>query len=365
MSTAKKLTSNLLSQLLEEKPLIISGPCSAETEEQVLETARQLKAANVSVLRAGIWKPRTRPGTFEGIGEVGLEWMVKAREETGLPIATEVANRAHVEIALKYGVDILWIGARTTVSPFAVQEIADALEGHDIPVLVKNPINPDIDLWMGAIERIKTAGISEVGAIHRGFSNLEKTAYRNHPIWEIPIELKKRLPELPIICDPSHICGNRHLIKLVSEQALELGMEGLMIESHIDPDNAWSDAKQQIVPKRVEQILTDILHKDEEGEQLVDGKSLKDYRDKINELDKKILAILAERMKVSDQIGRYKKLNRMPIVQKVRWDEVLHTRVALGVENGLDETFVNEFYTLLHQESQRKQQEVRIDQDDE
>ena len=361
MTAAKKLKSNLLRSLLEDKPLIISGPCSAETEEQVLETARQLKGANIGMLRAGIWKPRTRPGTFEGIGEEGLTWLAKAKEETGLPIATEVANAKHVELALKHGVDLLWIGARTTVSPFAVQEIADALVGTDIPVLVKNPINPDIELWIGAIERFQNAGLTEVGAIHRGFSSLEKSAYRNHPIWELPIELKKRMPELPIICDPSHICGNRHMIKLVSEQALELDLDGLMIESHIDPDNAWSDAKQQILPSRVDQILKDLLEKDEEGQQLVDGKSLKDHRERINELDKTIISALAERMKTSDDIGRYKKINHMPIVQKVRWDEVIKTRVALAAESGLDGRFVSELYTLIHQESQLKQQEVKVE----
>lgn len=363
MTAANKLKSNLLASLLQDKPLVISGPCSAETEEQVLAIAHELKKTNVSVLRAGIWKPRTRPGSFEGVGEEGLKWMVKAREETGLPIATEVANAAHVKTALKHGVDIIWIGARTTVSPFAVQEIADALKGVDIPVLVKNPINPDIELWMGAIERFQGAGLTEVGAIHRGFSSLEKSAYRNHPIWELPIELKKRLPELPIICDPSHICGNRHMIKLVCEQALDLDFEGLMIESHIDPDSAWSDAKQQIIPARVDQILKDLLDKDAEGRQLVDGKSLKDHRDKINELDKLILSTIAKRMKISDAIGLYKKVNNMPIVQKIRWDEVLNTRIALGVENGLDGNFVSELYTIIHQESQAKQQEVKIDHD--
>ncbi|ABE53912.1 DAHP synthetase I/KDSA [Shewanella denitrificans OS217] len=289
MSIAKKLKSSLLSSLLNKGPLFIAGPCSAETKKQLLQTAHSVKASGAQVIRAGIWKPRTRPGKFEGVGEQGLEWLAQAKEETGLPITTEVANAAHVKLALEYGLDMLWIGARTTVSPFAIQEIADALAGNDIPVLIKNPINPDIELWIGAIERIQAAGITEIAGIHRGFSTVEKFMYRNPPIWEIPIELKNRLPDLPIICDPSHISGNREFIKLISELAIGYGFNGLMIESHIDPDNAWSDAKQQITPKELEIIISQILSFNKKGSKLFDKKVIKEHLAFNNEINKEYL----------------------------------------------------------------------------
>jgi chorismate mutase len=289
MSIAKKLKSNLLSRLLKKGPLFIAGPCSAETKKQLLQTAHSIKASGAQVIRAGIWKPRTRPGKFEGVGEQGLAWLAQAKEETGLPITTEVANAAHVKLALEYDLDMLWIGARTTVSPFAIQEIADALKGRDIPVLIKNPINPDIELWIGAIERIKAAGITEIAGIHRGFSTVEKFMYRNPPIWEIPIELKNRLPDLPIICDPSHISGSREFIKLISELAIGYGFNGLMIESHIDPDNAWSDAKQQITPKELEVIISEILSFNKEGSKPFDKTSIKKHQVFNNEINKEYL----------------------------------------------------------------------------
>jgi chorismate mutase len=288
MSIAKKLKSSLLSSLLNQGPLFIAGPCSAETKKQLLQTAHSVKASGAQVIRAGIWKPRTRPGKFEGVGEKGLAWLAQAKEETGLPITTEVANAAHVKLALAYGIDMLWIGARTTVSPFAIQEIADALEGNDVPVLIKNPINPDIELWIGAIERIKAAGITEIAGIHRGFSTMEQFVYRNPPIWEIPIELKNRFPDLPIICDPSHISGNREFIKLISESAIGYGFNGLMIESHIDPDNAWSDAKQQITPKALEIIISEILISNRKSKALLDNKSIREHQNFRNEINKEL-----------------------------------------------------------------------------
>ncbi|QOI97394.1 MAG: bifunctional 3-deoxy-7-phosphoheptulonate synthase/chorismate mutase type II [Flammeovirgaceae bacterium] len=341
------------------KPLLISGPCSAETESQMLNTARQLAATGkVNVLRAGIWKPRTRPGQFEGAGTEGLGWLVRAKIETGLPVATEVANAQHVELCLKHGVDILWVGARTTVNPFSVQEIADALQGVDIPVLVKNPVNPDIDLWMGALERLNKAGITKLAAIHRGFSSFEKGPFRNAPMWDLAIDLKTRVPELAIFCDPSHICGTRELIPFVAQKALDLDMAGLMVESHIHPDAAWSDAKQQVTPAALAKLIDGLIVR----KPSVDSGSFKDtltqLREQIDQLDDEIMQKLSARMKISEKIGVYKKENNVTILQVNRWEEIIHTRIALGLAMGLSEDFTRDMLKLVHHESIHVQEKV-------
>jgi chorismate mutase len=340
-------------------PIIISGPCSAETESQTITTCKQLAATGkVHALRAGIWKPRTRPGQFEGVGDVGLEWMVSAKKETGLPITTEVATAAHVEAALKAGVDILWVGARTTVNPFSVQEIADSLKGVDIPVMIKNPVNPDLELWIGALERLNKAGITKMAAIHRGFSSFEKGPFRNAPMWELAIELKTRIPELDIICDPSHITGARDLISFVSQKALDMDMAGLMIESHITPDAAWSDAKQQVTPAALSKILDALIVRTASS----DSKSFKDtlvaLREQIDQLDDDIMHKLSARMKISEKIGQYKKENGVTILQVNRWEEIINTRVAMGLAMGISEEFSKEFLKLVHQESIQIQTKV-------
>jgi chorismate mutase len=341
------------------RPLIISGPCSAETEQQLIGTAKQLAATGaVHVLRAGIWKPRTRPGQFEGIGLEGLKWLIQAKQETGLPVATEVANAAHVEACLKFGVDILWIGARSTVNPFSVQEIADTLKGVDVPVLVKNPVNPDIELWIGALERLNKAGITKLAAIHRGFSSFEKGPFRNAPMWDLAIELKTRIPELNIFCDPSHICGIRDLIPFIAQKALDLDMAGLMIESHIHPDAAWSDAKQQVTPTALAKIIEGLVVR----KPSFDDKTVKDalsvFREEIDQLDDEIMQKLALRMKISEKIGQFKKENQVTILQVNRWDEIVHTRIALGLAMGLSEEFSRNILKLVHQESIQVQMKV-------
>lgn len=341
------------------RPLIISGPCSAETEEQMVATAKQIAATGkVHALRAGIWKPRTRPGQYEGAGEEGLRWLIRAKQETGLPVATEVANAAHVEACLKAGVDILWVGARTTVNPFSVQEVADALKGVDIPVLVKNPINPDVELWLGALERINKAGITKLAAIHRGFSSFEKGPFRNAPMWDLAIDLKTRVPELDIVCDPSHIAGNRDLISFISQKALDLDMAGLMIESHINPDAAWSDAKQQVTPAVLSKIIDDLVVR----KSSTDNKTFKDtlsiLRDQIDQLDDEIMSKLAARMKISERIGQYKKENNVTILQVNRWEEIVQTRIALCKAMGLNEEFTSDLLKLIHHESIQVQTKV-------
>ncbi|MTI33333.1 chorismate mutase [Xanthovirga aplysinae] len=339
------------------KKLIISGPCSAESEEQVLNTALQLaETGQVDVLRAGIWKPRTRPNSFEGIGTIGLNWMQKAKAVTGLPIAVEIANAKHAEEALKYGVDLLWIGARTTVNPFAVQEIADALRGTEANVLVKNPINPDLELWIGGIERIYKAGIRNLGAIHRGFSKFGNSIYRNIPLWQIAQELKERIPDLPIIGDPSHMAGNRELIKPISKKSLELDYDGLMIESHINPDNAWSDAKQQITPKTLSQLLTSLdINRNEEK---IQEDELTDLRQQINHIDEELIELISNRMKVAASIGHYKKQNNLNVVQNDRWHEVLDRVIKRGEKGGLRKDFVEKYLTIIHEESINHQVQV-------
>jgi len=341
---------------LKNEPLIISGPCSAETEDQLLSTAHLLAATGkVSVLRAGIWKPRTRPGEFEGIGSIGLEWLKKAKAETGLPTAVEVANAKHVEEALAAGVDILWIGARSTANPFTVQEIADALKGVDIPVLIKNPVNPDISLWIGALERINNAGITKLGAIHRGFSSYEKSSFRNEPMWELAIQLKTLCPELPIINDPSHICGNRELIPYISQKALDLDMQGLMIESHIDPSVAWTDAKQQVTPAALEELIAKLSLRDPESNSEAFADKLAELRKQIDKIDDVMLQKLSERMAIVEKIGQYKRDSKVTILQVNRWDEILKKGTAFAKALKLDLGFTEKFLELVHGESIRKQ----------
>ena len=332
-------------------PLVIAGPCSAESEEQVLKIAHQLKNTDATVLRAGIWKPRTRPGNFEGVGEIGLKWLKRAKDETGLLTATEVANPRHVELALKNDIDLLWIGARSTVSPFIVQEIAEALKGTDKIVLVKNPVNPDLALWLGAVERLHTSNIDKLGVIHRGFSTYEKTGYRNNPEWQIPIDLQNQFPDLPLILDPSHIAGRRAIIFDLCQTALDLNFDGLMIETHHDPDNAWSDAKQQITPETLDQLTIDLTIRKQEGDALEYLNKLANLRTQIDIIDHKLTEILGKRMKIADGIGALKKNNNVAILQNKRWNEILSKMILEGKEFDLSEEFVLKIYKAIHQES--------------
>ena len=346
-----KLESILLPGIDAKRPFVIAGPCSAETEEQVMSVARQLSANGVKVLRAGIWKPRTKPGGFEGIGSEGLAWLKKVKQETGMYVSTEVATQKHVYEALKFGVDLLWVGARTTANPFAVQEIAEALQGVDIPVLVKNPVNPDLELWIGALERLSNVGITKLGAIHRGFSSYDKKIYRNLPQWHIPIELKRRYPDLPILCDPSHIGGSRDLILPLSQQAMDLNYDGLIIESHCDPDNAWSDASQQVTPARLKEILETLVIRDRKQS----TEDLSDLRKQIDELDDQLLELLAKRMRISCEIGTFKKEHNMTVVQTGRYDEILHTRISQAEAMKMDTEFIRTILEAIHEESVRQQ----------
>ena len=347
------------------EPLLIAGPCSAETEDQLMATAHLLaKTGKVSVLRAGIWKPRTRPGEFEGIGSIGLTWLKRAKEETGLPTAVEVANAKHVEEALAAGVDILWIGARSTVNPFTVQEIADALRGVDIPVMVKNPVNPDIQLWVGALERINNAGITKLAAIHRGFSSYEKTAFRNEPMWELAIQLKTLAPDLPIINDPSHICGNRELIQYVAQKALDLDMQGLMIESHLDPSVAWTDAKQQVTPAALSELMDLLTLRKPEIKDKAFTDKLADLRTNIDKIDDQIIQKIAERMQIVQKIGEYKRDNGVTILQVNRWEQIMNKRSAFASALKLDLNFTGKLLELIHSESIRKQTEIMNDKKD-
>ncbi|TZF83812.1 3-deoxy-7-phosphoheptulonate synthase [Pedobacter sp. BS3] len=351
--------STWLKPVNENTPLVIAGPCSAETEDQLLATAHLLaKTGKVAALRAGIWKPRTRPGEFEGIGSIGLEWLKRAKAETGLPVATEVATAKHVEEALAAGVDVLWVGARSTANPFTVQEIADAVRGVDIPVIVKNPVNPDLSLWIGALERINNAGITKLAAIHRGFSSHEKTAFRNQPMWELAIQLKTLCPELPIINDPSHICGNREIIPYISQKALDLDMQGLIIESHIDPSIAWTDAKQQVTPSALADIIDHLTLRHSEAQNAEFSDKLAELRKEIDRLDDQIIQKIAERMNVAEKIGEYKRDNDVTVLQVNRWDEILQKRITFGKALKLDEDFTAKLLELLHNESIRKQTEI-------
>ncbi|MDD4516639.1 bifunctional 3-deoxy-7-phosphoheptulonate synthase/chorismate mutase type II [Massilibacteroides sp.] len=346
-----KLESILLPGIDPKRPIVIAGPCSAESEEQVLETARGLAAKGVKLFRAGIWKPRTKPGGFEGVGLPGLQWLKKVKEETGMYVSTEVATKAHVEAALEAGIDLLWIGARTTVNPFAVQEIADALKGIDIPVLIKNPVNPDLELWIGAIERIYGAGIRRIGVIHRGFSSYDKKMYRNLPLWHIPIELRRRMPQLPIFCDPSHIGGKRELIAPLCQQAMDLSFDGLIVESHCNPDCALSDASQQITPDVLDYVLNLLVIRNETQT----TENLSQLRNQIDSIDEQLLELLAKRMRVSREIGIYKKEHNMPILQSPRYSEILEKRSSMGQSMELSTEFVKEILKEIHEESVRQQ----------
>ncbi len=342
-----------------KRPLIISGPCSAETEEQVIATAQRLaNTGKVDVLRAGIWKPRTKPGMFEGIGAKGLPWMQQAKKLTGLPTTVEVATGKQVQDALTFDVDILWIGARTTVNPFSVQEVADALKGVDVPVLIKNPINPDLELWTGAVERVARAGVKNIGLIHRGFSSYGNTEYRNAPMWHLAIEMKRRNPELPIICDPSHICGRRDILQDVAQTAIDLDFSGLMLESHIDPDNAWSDAKQQVTPERLAEILSAMAWRHEDSTEKEFVTALASMREQINQLDDELLQILGQRMKVADKIGEFKKANNITILQTRRWNDILERAMQKGDKFGLSREFITKYFDAVHLESINHQNKI-------
>ncbi|GAB2766203.1 chorismate mutase [Salinimicrobium soli] len=354
----KKELRNWLDALGLDHPLVIAGPCSAETEEQVLKVAHQLKDTDATVLRAGIWKPRTRPGNFEGVGALGLKWLQKAKEETGMLTTTEVANPNHVDLALKHDIDILWIGARTTVSPFIIQEIAEALKGTDKVVLVKNPVNPDLALWLGAVERFYSCDVKNLGVIHRGFSTYEKTKYRNNPEWQIPIDLQAKFPDLPLILDPSHIAGNRTSIFDLCQTALDLNYDGLMVETHFDPDNAWSDANQQITPATLVQHMKDLKIRKEVSESQEFQTKLNGLRAMIDIADTQLLEVLSRRMKIADEIGRAKKSQNVAILQNQRWNEILGKMILEGEQNGLSEEFILRIFKAIHQESINHQETI-------
>lgn len=359
MEAAVNSMNEIVKQKWNKRPLIISGPCSAETEPQVLETAMRLQqTGKVDVLRAGIWKPRTRPGSFEGIGTKGLPWLQKAKELTGLPLTVEVATGKQVEDALHFDIDILWIGARTTVNPFSVQEVADALRGVDVPVLIKNPINPDLELWTGAVERVAKSGIQNIGLIHRGFSSYGNTEYRNAPMWHLAIEMKRRNPGMMLINDPSHICGRRDILMDVAQTAIDLDFDGLMIESHIDPDNAWSDAKQQVTPERLGEMISSIKWRKEDIPSETYHAEMEKLRQQINQLDDELMQILGQRMKVADKIGQYKKENGITILQTNRWNEILERACTKGDKLGLSKEFITKYFDAVHMESINHQNKV-------
>ncbi|QLE01779.1 bifunctional 3-deoxy-7-phosphoheptulonate synthase/chorismate mutase type II [Galbibacter sp. BG1] len=341
-----------------DHPLVIAGPCSAETEEQVMQIAHDLKDTDVNYYRAGIWKPRTRPGNFEGVGSIGLKWLQRVKEETGLKTATEVANRAHVELALEHDIDLLWIGARSTVSPFIVQDIADALEGTDKVVLVKNPVNPDLALWLGGIERLYSKNIKNLGVIHRGFSSYEKSKYRNNPEWQLAIELQNKFPDLPLILDPSHITGNREMIFDVSQTALDLNYDGLMIETHCTPDKAWSDAAQQVTPESLKQIMKDLKIRKETDQEAEYNSKLTNFRAQIDVIDNSLVETLGKRMKISDEIGQLKKQRNVAVLQSKRWNEILGKMIMDGEEKGLSEEFILRIFKAIHQESINHQEKI-------
>jgi chorismate mutase len=337
-----------------ERPFVIAGPCSAESEEQVMTTAKQLASKGCHNFRAGVWKPRTKPGGFEGHGEKALPWLQRVQKETGMLVATEVATPEHVELAMKYGIDILWIGARTSANPFAMQALADALRGCEKPVFVKNPVNPDLELWIGALERLNQAGVTHLGAIHRGFSSYDKKIYRNLPMWQIPIELRRRIPDMPIICDPSHIGGKRELVAPLCQQALDLGADGLIVESHCDPDKAWSDAAQQVTPDVLDYILSLLVIRDE----TVTTEGIHELRKQIDELDNQLMNLLAKRMRVCREIGQYKKEHNMTVLQHLRYSEILDKRGAQGALCGMGADFVKKIFESVHEESVRQQMEI-------
>ena len=349
-----ELESIILPGVAPVRPIVIAGPCSAETEEQVLDVARGIAAQGIKLFRSGIWKPRTKPGGFEGIGTPGFDWLKRVKQETGMYVATEVANKEHVFEALRAGIDMLWLGARTSVNPFAVQEIADALRGVDVPILVKNPINPDLELWIGAIERLYGVGIRRIGAIHRGFSSYDRKMYRYPPMWHIPIELRRRLPTLPIFCDPSHIAGRRDSIALLCQQAMDLQFDGLVIETHCHPEAAWSDAAQQITPEMLAHLLSRLVIREEDRP----SQFFSELRLQIDQIDKSILELLARRMQVSIEMGEYKKANNMPALQTIRYSEIIEHCTEYGRTLDLDADFVREVIKEIHEESVRKQMDV-------
>ncbi len=349
-----ELESILLPGMDAQRPIVIAGPCSVETEDQVMNTAKDLAARGIKVFRGGIWKPRTKPGGFEGVGILGLPWLKEVKKETGMYLSVEVANSLHVYEALKAGIDILWIGARTTANPFAVQDIADALRGVDIPILIKNPVNPDLDLWIGALERVYNSGLKKLGAIHRGFSSYDKKIYRNLPQWHIPIELRRRIPELPIFCDPSHIGGKRELIASISQQAMDLNFDGLIIESHCNPDAAWSDASQQVKPEVLEYILSLLVIRDETQT----TENLNELRKQIDECDNNLIEELSKRMRIAREIGMYKKEHNMPILQTGRYTEILDKYALQGMQCEMDAEFIKKVFEAIHEESVRQQAEI-------
>ena len=359
MQATEKVTKQTVQATWNKRPLIISGPCSAESEEQMLQTAQQVAAtAKVDMLRAGIWKPRTRPGTFEGVGTKGLPWLQQAKKITGLPVTVEVATAKQAEDALHFNVDVLWIGARTTVNPFSVQEVADALRGVDVPVLIKNPINPDIELWMGAVERISKVGVKQIGLIHRGFSTFGNTEYRNAPMWHLAIEMKLRNPDMMMLCDPSHICGRRETILDVAQKAIDLDYDGLMIEAHIDPDKAWSDAKQQVTPERLKEILDSIIWRKEDINSDEFHAALEKLRQQINHLDDELMQLLGQRMKIADQIGQYKRDNNITILQTTRWNEIIERAFQKAELMGLSKEFITKYFDAVHMESINHQKKI-------
>jgi chorismate mutase len=348
-----------IGKVFSKRPLIISGPCSAETEKQVIETATRLaNTGKIDMLRAGIWKPRTRPGSFEGIGTKGLPWLQQAKKITGLPATVEVATGKQVEDALHFDIDVLWIGARTTVNPFSVQEVADALRGVNVPVLIKNPINPDLELWTGAVERVAKAGIKQIGLIHRGFSSYGNTEYRNAPMWHLAIEMKRRNPEMMIINDPSHICGRRDILLDVAQKAIDLDFDGLMIESHIDPDNAWSDSKQQVTPEKLAEMLDTIIWRKEDINSEEFHAALEKLRQQINHLDDELMQLLGQRMKIADKIGEFKRNNNITILQTNRWNEILQRAFREGDKIGLSKEFITKYFDAVHMESINHQNKI-------
>lgn len=340
------------------RPWVIAGPCSAETYDQLYAVTKSVYKLGVKVVRAGVWKPRTRPNNFEGVGVEALAWMESIKKEIGVKFAIEVANAEHVELALKYNIDMAWLGARTTVNPFTVQEIADALKGTDIPVMVKNPVNPDLALWMGCIERIANAGIQEIAAIHRGFSSYKKTRFRNEPLWQLPIELKSRLPGVPLLCDPSHIAGDSSMIHEISQKALDLNYDGIMVETHPDPGNAWSDPKQQVSPGQLAEILKDLKLRQDTCDDSLFKSQLEELRNKIDSIDHDLVENLANRAKIIEEIGQYKKDNDVTILQIERWNKILKSRKEWGQPLGLNAEFIEELYKAIHSESIRKQTEI-------
>ena len=365
MELKQPTASDILFTKKENRPFLIAGPCSAETEEQVMCVAHGLADAGIDLFRSGIWKPRTRPGVFQGMGSVALPWLKRVKEETGIRTTVEVANAKQVDKALEHGIDVLWIGARSTANPFSVQEIADALQGVDIPVMVKNPTNPDLELWIGAIERVQAAGITKIAAIHRGFSSYAKSIYRNEPYWEIPIELRRRMPGLPLLCDNSHICGNRSELLNIAQYALDLNYDGLMTETHCHPDHALSDAQQQITPETYKLLIKKLVFKRE----MIDDSDFLEYLDsirhQIDEIDLEVLNLLSKRMELSEEIGKHKKHNRISILQVARWNEILEKAKDMGRQRGLSEGFIAHYLSAVHQESIMKQAQVKDGEEEE